>query len=80
MSDITRAATNAAYLQMSETEQADLRAAADYLIDALKLRCPSVQISREGALEILGAAYAWKAAGGERKPKAHLHDLAKYQP
>lgn len=76
MTDTTRAATNAAYLQMSEDEQAQLREAAKWLIEQLKALSPTVQLSIEGALEIIGAAYAWKVAGGERKPKAHLHDLA----
>lgn len=77
MSDITRAATNAAYLQMSEEEQAKIDAAVKRFREELKAMSPSVQISEEDAREIIGAAYAWKAAGGERKPKAHLHDLAK---
>ena len=76
MSD-TRDATNAAYLQLTEAQQAELREAAKWLIEQLKALSPTVQMSIEGALEIIGAAYAWKAAGGERKPKAHLHDLAK---
>jgi hypothetical protein len=73
----TREATNAAYLQMSEEEQAELREAAKWLIEQLKALSPTVQLSIEGALEIIGVTYAWKAAGGERYPKAHLLDLAK---
>jgi F0F1-type ATP synthase membrane subunit b/b' len=80
MTDVTRAATNAAYLQMSEDEQAKIDKAVKRFREELKAMCPSVQISEEGIREIIGAAYAWKAAGGATKPKAHLHDLAKYQP
>lgn len=80
MTDTTRAATNAAYLQLTASEQAQVDAAVNQFIEELKAMSPAVQMSKEGAREIIGAAYAWKAAGGERKPKAHLHDLAKFQP
>ena len=72
-----RAATMAAYNALAPDEKAQLRKRALLLIDQLKAISPTIQMSVEGALEIIGAAYAWKAAGGERRPKAHLLDLAK---
>jgi hypothetical protein len=71
-----RDSTQAAMGKMSDAERAEIRAKAQMLIDALKDITPSVQMSIENALEVIGAVYAWKAAGGQYKPKAHLTYLA----
>ena len=71
-----RAATMAAYNALEPEQRAQVRDAAKDLLAMLKASCPTIQLSLEGAIEVIGAAYAWKAAGGEHHRKAHLTTLA----
>jgi hypothetical protein len=76
MNDV-RDATATAFHKLPEDQKTELLAISRELVATLKASCPSIQISEFSALEIIGAAYAWKIAHKPGLKNAHLCTLAK---
>ncbi|CAK0748294.1 hypothetical protein CCP3SC15_1540008 [Gammaproteobacteria bacterium] len=72
-----RDATARAFHKLPDEQKAELLKIAGELVETLKACCPTIQLSPEAALEIIGAAYAWKIAHKPGMKNAHLCTLAK---